>query len=180
MKTTQYSDVAIVEGCLREDRRFQQLLYERFYGSMMTVCMRYTGDREEARDVLHEGFIKVFGNLTKYEQGTNLGAWIRRVVVNTAIDCYRRSSKIPPSVEVNTAIHEADSRDVLAEMSAAEILKLVQSLTPAYRAVFNMYVMDGYSHKEIGEMLGISEGTSKSNLSKARMKLQKMVLDLQR
>lgn len=180
MKTTHYSDDAIVEGCLKDDRRFQQLLYEKFYGSMMTVCMRYAGDREEARDVLHEAFIKVYGNLTKFESGTNLGAWIRRIVVNTAIDAYRRSAKVPPSVEVNTAIHEADSKDIISDMSAAEILKLVQSLTPAYRTVFNMYVMDGYSHKEIGEILGVSEGTSKSNLSKARVKLQKLVLDLRK
>lgn len=165
---------------MKEDRRAQQQLYERYYGGMMTVCLRYASDREEARDILHEGFIKVFGNLPRFERGTNLGAWVRRIIVNTAIDWYRRSAKIPPSVEVDTAIHESDAKDVVSEMGAQEILALVQTLTPAYRTVFNMYVMDGYSHKEIGEILGISEGTSKSNLSKARLRLQQLVINLRK
>lgn len=143
---------------------------------MMGVCLRYTNDREEARDVLHEGFMKVFRNLAKFSRGTNLGAWIRRIMINTAIDHYRKNAKHPNLVEINHAIHETDAHDVVADMSAEEILKLVQKLSPAYRAVFNLYVIEGYSHKEVGEALGISEGTSKSNLAKARGKLQGMVL----
>ena len=179
MKAFDYSEETIIDGCLSEDRKFQKLFYERFYGAMMTVCLRYATDREEARDILHEGFIKLFTNLPKFQRGTNLGGWVRRIMVNTAIDCYRKTAKIPPSMEINTALHESDtSTDILSNISADEILKLVQTLSPAYRTVFNMYVIDGYSHKEIGEMLGVSEGTSKSNLAKARFKLQKMVLDL--
>lgn len=178
MKAFDYPEETLVEGCLREDRVFQKLFYERFYGAMMTVCMRYTNEREDARDVLHEGFIKVFANLKKYERGTNLGAWVRRIIVNTAIDAYRKNAKIPQEVEVNTAIHEADSADILGDISAQEILNLVQKLSPGYRTVFNMYVMDGYSHREIAEILGISEGTSKSNLAKARFKLQNMITSI--
>ncbi|MEO1450746.1 MAG: RNA polymerase sigma factor, partial [Bacteroidota bacterium] len=145
--------------------------------SMMVVCMRYTYDREEARDVLHEAFMKVYRNLHKFEQGTNLGAWIRRIMINTAIDHYRKQAKRPNLVEINHAVHEVDMHDVVADLSAQEILGMVQKLSPAYRMVFNLYVIEGYSHKEVGKMLGISEGTSKSNLAKARAKLQRMILE---
>ncbi len=165
----------IIQGCLEGVRKYQKLLYERYYGSMMVVCMRYTNDREEARDVLHEGFLKVFNYLHKFERGTNLGAWIRRIMVNTSIDHYRKNAKRPSVVEINHAIHEIDSQDVVSDLSAEEILGLVQRLSPAYRTVFNLYAIEGYSHKDVSDMLGISEGTSKSNLAKARAKLQNML-----
>ena len=175
-KQVEYTEDQIVAGCLEGGRKYQKLLYERYYGSMMGVCLRYARDREEARDILHEGFMKVFRNLAKFNEGTNLGAWIRRIMINTAIDHYRKSAKMPNLVEINHAVHEIDVQDVVSEMSAQEILKLVQKLSPAYRTVFNLYVIEGYSHKEVGEKLGISEGTSKSNLAKARAKLQRMIL----
>ncbi|MEM6263689.1 MAG: RNA polymerase sigma factor [Bacteroidota bacterium] len=171
-----YNEDEIVEGCIHNDRQCQKMLYEKYYGSMMAVCLRYTNDREEARDVLHEAFIKIYRNLERFKRGTNLGAWIRRIVINTSIDYYRKNSKRPNLVEINHAVHEADWHDVVSQISAEEILTLVQRLSPAYRTVFNLYVIDGYSHKEVGKMLGISEGTSKSNLAKARAKLQRMVL----
>ncbi|MFK7971007.1 MAG: RNA polymerase sigma factor [Bacteroidia bacterium] len=167
-----FDEAAVVEGCLENNRHHQKLLYEYYYGSMMAVCMRYASDREEARDVLHEGFIKVFKNLNRYQKGTNLGAWIRRIMVNTSIDHYRRQAKKPTIVEINQAIHQADVQDVVAAMGAEEIMGYVQALSPAYRTVFNLYVVEGYSHREVGEKLGISEGTSKSNLAKARAKLK--------
>lgn len=173
----QYGEEEIIQGCLNGGRKYQKMLYERFYGSMMVVCMRYTYDREEARDVLHEAFMKVYRNLHKFEQGTNLGAWIRRIMINTAIDHYRKQAKRPNLVEINHAVHEVDMHDVVADLGAQEILAMVQKLSPAYRMVFNLYVIEGYSHKEVGKMLGISEGTSKSNLAKARAKLQRMILE---
>lgn len=176
MRIADYHEEEIIEGCLKGNRKYQKLLYERYYGSMLVVCMRYTNDREEARDVLHEGFIKIFRNLKKFNRGTNLGAWIRRIMINTAIDHYRKSAKRPNLVEINQAIHETDMHDVVADLGAEEILSMVQKLSPAYRTVFNLYVIEGYSHKEVGKLLGISEGTSKSNLAKARAKLQAMVL----
>jgi RNA polymerase sigma factor (sigma-70 family) len=176
MGTPNYNEAEVVKGCIRQDRHFQKLLYEHYYGSMMAVCLRYANDREEARDVLHEGFMKVFKNINRFKEGTNLGAWIRRIMINTSIDHYRKNAKKPNFVEINHAIHEADVHDVVSEMGAEEILKLVQKLSPAYRTVFNLYVIEGYSHREVGEALGISEGTSKSNLAKARAKLQKMIL----
>lgn len=176
MSTELYNEEEVVQGCIDQDRHYQRLLYEHFYGSMMAVCMRYTSDREEARDVLHEGFMKVYKNLNRFKRGTNLGAWIRRIMINTSIDHYRKHAKQPSFVEINQAVHEADVHDVVAEMSADEILAFVQKLSPAYRTVFNLYVIEGFSHKEIGKTLGISEGTSKSNLAKARAKLQQMIL----
>jgi len=173
MRFIEYTEEEIVEGCLKGSRKFQKVLYEKYYGSMMAVCMRYTQDREEARDVLHEGFMKVYKNLNKYSRGTNLGAWIRRIMVNTAIDHYRKNSKRPNLIEINHAVHEADIQDIV---SAGEILELVQRLSPAYRTVFNLYVIEGYPHNDIAKMLGISEGTSKSNLAKARGRLQQMIL----
>lgn len=177
MKLSDYQEDDIVHGCLNGGRKYQKLLYEKYYGSMMAVCLRYTHDREEARDVLHEGFMKVFTNLHKYSKGTNLGAWIRRIMINTAIDHYRKNAKRPNLVEINQAIHEVDVHDVVSDLSAEEILLMVQRLSPAYRMVFNLYVIEGYSHKEVGIMLGISEGTSKSNLAKARAKLQNMITE---
>lgn len=171
----QREEEELIEGCLNGGRRYQRKLYERYYGAMLAVCMRYTSDREEARDVLHEGFLKVFNNLEKYSRGTNLGAWIRRIMVNTAIDHYRKMAKRPSLVEINQAVHEADLHDVVSDLSAQEILAMVQKLSPAYRMVFNLYVVEGYSHKEVAKALNISEGTSKSNLAKARVKLQQMV-----
>lgn len=175
MRVTDHQEDEIIEGCLNGARKYQRMLYERYYGNMLAVCMRYTNDREEARDVLHEGFIKVFNNLHKYSRGTNLGAWIRRIMVNTAIDHYRKMAKRPSLVEINQAVHEADLHDVVSDLSAQEILQMVQKLSPAYRIVFNLYVVEGYSHKEVAKSLNISEGTSKSNLAKARVKLQQMV-----
>jgi RNA polymerase sigma factor (sigma-70 family) len=172
MPNPRYDEEAVVKGCLKNDRYSQKLLYENYYGSMMAVCMRYTSDREEARDVLHEGFIKVFKNLSRFKEGTNLGAWIRRIMVNTSIDYYRKQAKKPTIVEINHAVHQVDIHDVISSMGAEEILGYVQDLSPAYRTVFNLYVVEGYSHREVGELLGISEGTSKSNLAKARAKLK--------
>jgi RNA polymerase sigma-70 factor (ECF subfamily) len=176
MGTPKYNEQEVVQGCIRQDRTHQKLLYERYYGSMMAVCMRYASDREEARDVLHEGFMKVYKNMSRFKEGTNLGAWIRRIMINTSIDHYRKNAKKPNFVEINHAVHEAASHNVVSDLSKEEILKLVQKLSPAYRTVFNLYVIEGYSHREVGEALGISEGTSKSNLAKARAKLQRMIL----
>jgi len=175
MRPSDYHEDELVVGCLQGARKYQKMLYERFYGGMMAVCMRYTSDKEEARDVLHEGFMKVFKNISRFQRGTNLGAWIRRIMINTSIDHYRKRAKTPNLVEINHAVHETDTHDVVADLSAEEILKMVQKLSPAYRTVFSLYVIEGYSHKEIGKLLGISEGTSKSNLAKARAKLKKMI-----
>lgn len=162
----------LINALLRQERWAQQLLYEQYYGSMMGVCLRYAGSRDEALDLLHEGFIKVFQRIDRYRPGTSLPSWIRTIIVNTCIDYYRKMVR-----RRTEDIHEAtytynDDPDALSQLTEQEILAAVQELSPAYRAVFNLYVVEGYSHKEIGEALQITESTSRSNLVKARMKLQ--------
>jgi len=162
----------LVAALLRQERWAQQQLYEEYYGKMMGICLRYAGSRDEALDLLHEGFIKVFQNASRYKPGTSLTAWIRTIMVNTCIDYYRRNTR-----RRTEDLHEAsqfsnDQPDALSGLTEQEILGAVQQLSPAYRAVFNLYVVEGYSHKEIGDTLQITESTSRSNLVKARTKLQ--------
>ncbi|MEZ4887600.1 MAG: sigma-70 family RNA polymerase sigma factor [Chitinophagales bacterium] len=167
----------LLAGCIRGERIYQKELYQKYYGRMMAVCLRYTNNREEARDILNEGFMKVFKNLAKYEPNHSLEAWIKRIMINTSIDHYRKNKKLRNNVDIEYASTQPaeDNVNIVSQLSAEEILKLVQRLTPAYRTVFNLYVIEGYNHREIGEKLGISEGTSKSNLAKARGKLRAMI-----
>lgn len=170
----------LIQGCVDGDRKCQQKLYEMYYGKMMVVCMRYTHDRDEALDVFQEAFIKVFKNLARYGNKGSFEGWIRRIMVNTAIDHIRKNKKLKEMVQLNEEItsveEEEEAEDLLDKINFQDLLDCVQDLSPAYRSVFNMYVVDGFSHKEIAEELGISEGTSKSNLAKAKMNLKKVML----
>lgn len=154
----------------------QEELYRRFAPKMYAVCLRYANNADDAQDLLQEGFIKVFRNLHRFRAEGSFEGWVRRVFVNTSIEHFRKKSAQLSSVsekEENT-IEDADisALDTLAEK---DIINIVQELSPGYRTVFNLYVVEGYSHKEIGEMLGISEGTSKSQLARAKSILQKKV-----
>lgn len=172
----------LIQGCIDGDRKCQQKLYETFYGKMMVVCLRYAKDHDEALDVFQEAFIKVFKNLSRYGNNGSFEGWIRRIMVNTAIDHIRKNKKLKEMVEINEEItslgeDEDQEDDLLDKISFQDLLNCVQDLSPAYRSVFNMYVVDGFSHKEIAKELGISEGTSKSNLAKAKMNLKKLMLE---
>ncbi len=169
------TEIEFIGACVRHEKWAQRHLYEEFYSPMMSVCLRYAKNEDDALDLLHEGFIKVFRNIGSYEVGTSLPAWIRRIMVNTCIDHYRkvvrrRTEDIEMAYEVSS-----NDIDAVSNCTAREILEAIQTLSPSYRTVFNLYVIDGYSHKEIGEMLGITESTSRSNLVKARSKLQKIL-----
>ena len=171
----------LIKGCIDGDRKCQQKLYEHFYGKMMVVCMRYTKDRDEALDVFQDAFIKVFNNLANYGSNGSFDGWVRRIMVNTAIDHIRKNKKNNEMLSLNEEItgsfeDEEAAEDLLDKVSFEDLLDSVQSLSPAYKSVFNMYVVDGFSHKEISESLGISEGTSKSNLFKAKMNLKKLLV----
>ncbi len=162
---------ALVAG----NREAQKSLYEAYYAPLMTICQRYAGSEDEAMDLLHESFIKIFGKIGRYETGTALLAWMRRITVNTAIDYYRRQVR-RRTEDLDKAYNiSSDAPDVVSQYSAKEILIAVQGLPPTYRTIFNLYVVEGYSHREIGERLGITESTSRSNLVKARGKLQKVL-----
>ncbi|HNL38328.1 MAG TPA: RNA polymerase sigma factor [Saprospiraceae bacterium] len=161
-----------ISALARQERWAQQQLYEQHYSRMMGVCLRYAGSRDEALDLLHEGFIKVFQNIGRYKPGTSLAAWMRTIVVNTCIDYYRKTIRRRTEDLTEARYVQNDVPDVLSNLTEREILDAVQELSPAYRAVFNLYVVEGYSHKEIADALEITESTSRSNLVKARIKLQ--------
>lgn len=160
------------------DRRAQEQLYKQFYGPMASICMRYTRNQHDAIEVLHNGFLKVYKNIQRFDASkASLYTWIRTIVIHTAIDFIRQKSRwyIPQS-EIEKADNTGVEAEAIHRMSSQELLKLVQELPPATQTVFNLYVVEGYTHKEIGELLDISDGTSKWHLSEARRQLQKLVL----
>jgi len=175
----------IIKGCLKNDRASQKALYEQHYSKMLGVCLRYAKDKEEAKDILHEAFLKVFTNLKNFNGTGSFEGWIRRIMVNTSIDHLRKNkqnylivSTVYANEKASGMAEEVDEDDLLLNIDKEEILKAVQELTPAYRTVFNLYVIEEYTHKQIAEMLEISEGTSKSNLSKAKFNLKKNLMHL--
>lgn len=171
----QLDEPQLLAALRRGERWAQQALYEAYYSPLMAVCLRYVGNEDEAMDLLHESFIKVFNKINRYQEGTSLLAWMRRIAVNTAIDYYRKSVR-RRTEDLDHAYHlSSTDPDVISQFSAQEILTAVQGLTPTYRAIFNLYVIEGYSHREIAERLEITESTSRSNLVKARAKLQKIL-----
>ena len=153
----------------------QYELYERFAPKMYGVCLRYASSNEEAEDILQEGFIKVFKKIGSYRSEGSFEGWMRRIFVNTAIEHFRRKTYTQPITEAEESTVEGKYLSVLDALAEKDIVQLVQQLSPGYRTVFNMYVIEGYSHKQIAEELGISEGTSKSQLSRAKQILQELV-----
>ncbi len=172
------SESDLIRGCIEGDRQMQEELYNRFSGKMYAVCLRYANNSEDAQDLLQEGFIKVYRNLHRFRAEGSFEGWIRRVFVNSSIEHYRKKSlqlsRVSDKEEGTIEDTDTSALDSLAEK---DIIKLIQDLSPGYKTVFNLYAIEGYSHKEIGEMLGISEGTSKSQLARARSILQKKVAD---
>ncbi len=169
------SDSDLIAGCINEDRKMQYELYQRYASKMFGVCLRYTGNPEEAEDVLQESFIKVFKKVGSFRSEGSFEGWVRRIFVNTAIEHFRRKNYMQPVTEKEENSVEGKYISVLDKLAEKDIISLVQKLSPGYRTVFNMYVVEGYTHKQIAEMLGISEGTSKSQLSRAKIILQEMV-----
>ncbi|MEO5564903.1 MAG: sigma-70 family RNA polymerase sigma factor [Chitinophagaceae bacterium] len=164
----------LIKGCIAGDRAFQTKLYELFAPKMLGVCLRYAKNREEAEEILHEGFLRVFTYIGKFKGSGSFEGWIRKIMVNCALFRYRNKSHLQPVIRLDTLGYDAASEtDIVSMLNAKELLSLIQTLPSAYRLVFNLYVFEGYKHREIAEVLGISEGTSKSNLSDARTFLQK-------
>ena len=167
----------IINGCLKCSRRDQELLYRRYAARLYAVCLQYSGNDEEARDILQEGFIKIYENLVHYKYEGSFDGWVRRIMVNTALEKYRsrhnlyRVDDIDQIPEQNA---EPDNEDY-AGLEARDLMEIIRELPPRYRIVFNLFAIEGYSHKEISDMMSISEGTSKSNLSRARVILQRRV-----
>ncbi len=172
-----FTETEIIEGCKKGLSRYQEALYNRYAAKMMSICIRYSKDVAEAEDNLQEAFMRVFSKIHQYNGGS-FAAWVRQVFVSVCINAYRKNKKY----QRNQPIHEVfdqenDDPDVFSQLSAEEIHQKIQQLPQGYRLVFCLYAIEGYSHREIGEKLGVSEGTSKSQLSKARAILKRMILE---
>ena len=180
-----HEEAQLVDGCKSESRTAQEKVFNAMYRRLLGVCLRYADDDDEAKDILQNGFIKVFKSVENYKGDGSFEGWVKRIVINTAIDNYRRK-KVKPIVvdsELTERLgsnmeEEVEDDSIYQQIPIKAVLDSVQELSPAYRTVFNLYVLEGYNHNEIAEMLTISVGTSKSNLSKARLNLRKMLKPL--
>ncbi len=170
------SDEMLVSGCLKGESSSQKSLYEKYKVQLFRVCLRYAKDRAEAEDMLQDGFIKIFTDLHQFTFQGPLGAWMRRVVVNIALQLIRKNKRFQMNEDIESIADEYQTdASVFSQMNVKALTKLIQTLPDGYRIVFNMYVVEGYSHKEIAEQLNIKVNTSKSQLSKAKATLRKML-----
>ncbi len=173
-------ELQLIEGCKRQDRKSQQLVYEKYARVIYGICLRYAYDKEAAQDLLQDGFIKVFLNINSFENKGSFEGWLKRIFINLALENIRKekTKKIYNDEDIENIsdidiIDESDSN--IDSITEDELLKMVQELPQGYRSVFNMYAIEDYSHKEISEMLGIAEGTSRSQYIRARALLQEKV-----
>lgn len=168
---------ALIQDCIDGDRHSQNKLYEQYAPKMFAVCMRYSKSREEAEDILQDGFVQVFRSLHSFKFAGSFEGWIRKIMVYTAIANYKAKLKMHAVINIEEMENVAmiNNEDIIGQLGKKELLKMVQSLPPAYRMVFNLYVFEGLKHREIAGQLGISEGTSKSNFFDAKAILQKAV-----
>jgi len=167
----------LIKGCVEQDRKAQKMLYKAFYGFSMGICLRYASNRDEAAEVMNQGFFKVFTHIQKFDSSRPFKAWLGKIMINTSIDFYRANLKMAYTEDIEAAENLGHSDGADKNLHYNDLLALVQKLPPGYRTVFNLFAIEGYSHEEIGEMLSINAGTSKSNLHKARHKLKQMILN---
>lgn len=177
-KSSSFSDTdltGVIRACRTNDPRAQRTLFKQFFGYAKSICLRYTSSLEEAEDVLNEGFLKVFQHLDSYNENLPFKAWLRTIMVNTAISHYRRNNRFEQHSSLESGEQVSVDADVVDQIAAEEILALVQQLTPTHRTVFLMHVVDGYSLHEIAELLSHNEATVRSNFARARAKLQQLI-----
>ena len=173
-----------IEGCKHNKRIYQNKIYVAFYDYAMSICFKYSNDKEDAVEIINDGFLKIFREIYNYKPlsediAFGFTSWLRRIMINTAIDHYRKNKNNAIFKDLNdeqTNVTAGEEKDILANISYNELIKIVQELSPAYRIVFNLYAIEGMTHKEVGQHLNISEGTSKSNFAKARAFLQNKLL----
>ncbi len=173
-------DKELIKGCIKGDRASQNRLYKKYARIMLLVCYRYSKDKEDAKDTLSEGFMKVFENIKAFNHTGSFEGWMKRIMINTALDKFKKKSNLFKVVSFDDvkSLSTISDTDILGELNTKELISLIQKLPPAYQLVFNLYVFEGLKHKEIAEKLNVSEGTSKSNLSDARKWLKKGIEDL--
>jgi RNA polymerase sigma-70 factor (ECF subfamily) len=183
----------LLNKCGKGDLKSQNFLYKHFYGMIMSICLRYAKDEDEAKDLLQETYIKIFNNIGKYTSNGSFEAWIKRITINNAIDNYRKKKKEIAVFESENMVdvlghtkeefyidenNENENEDSIYDhIEMKDVMEAVQYLSPAYKTVFNLYVVDDYSHQQIADELNINIGTSKSNFAKAKMKLKKILLE---
>lgn len=167
----------LLTGCLNNDRRSQGALYERFYSYALSVALPYCAHEEEAREVVNDAFLKVFTGIGRYDPAFAFATWLRTIVVRTAINRYKSRQNELVIYDLTEGLDIPMEDDFLSKMAVEDLLRLVQKLPPAYRMTLNLFALEGFSHAEISEMLGISVGASKSNLSRAKAKLKQMLTD---
>jgi RNA polymerase sigma-70 factor (ECF subfamily) len=165
----------LIDGCKKQDRQSQKLLYQQLYGYAMKICLRYANNPYEASEILNEGFFKAFTKIEKYDDTWPFRAWLGKIMQHASIDYYRANLRWANMENLEKADSPVNESVVEHKLEYEDLLAVVQQLPPAYRTVFNLYAIDGYSHEEIAQMIGISAGTSRSNLHKARQKLQQML-----
>lgn len=172
------TDEDLVKECVSGNAIAQKKFYDLFARKMMGVCLRYSKDYEEAQDILQDGFVKIFNKLPAFESKGSLEGWVRRIMVNTALDAYRKAKKHQNNVDVDSVSYLLDSNDFTIEsINADDLLKIIHSIPEGYRVVFNLFAIEGYSHKEIAERLGVTESTSKSQFSRAKKMLRKILIE---
>ena len=170
------SEDKLISGCQKEKREYQQALYDRFSGGMYLVALRYSKMQQEAEDILQEAFIKVFKNIKDFRQDSSLAYWIKRIVVNTALNYQRSKLYLYPMVDVEELNHWKDKESILSNISHQELLALIQELPGGCQVIFNLFAIEGFKHHEIAKELGISEGTSKSQYSRAKSILVEKII----
>jgi RNA polymerase sigma-70 factor (ECF subfamily) len=166
----------LVKGCIEGERKAQKALYDRYSRQMMSLCLRYVKDTETARDLLQEGFLLVFSNIDKFKEEGMLDAWIRKIFVNCALNYLRKYDILKDAADMDDkTVSEMADESTVSQITAAELMDCVKSLPEGFRTVFNMFAIEGYSHREIGEMTGITESTSRSQYMRARQRLREMI-----
>lgn len=162
-------DDTLVKECVKGNPKAQRMLFDKFSSKMMTVCLRYTKDTSEAEDALQDGFIKIFNKLPEFKMEGSLEGWIRRIMVNTSLDALRKAKRFQTDANLEEVDYKVSNFELASDqLQAADLLKIINEMPDGYKVVFNLFAIEGYGHKEIGELLGISENTSKSQYSRAR------------
>lgn len=173
------SESDIIEGCILGNPRMQRMLYEKFSPKMYALCIRYAGNTDDAQDILQDGFVKVFGNIARFKGTGSFEGWIRRIIVNTAIEHFRKKNTLQVIDEHTENQLADDHANIFNLLEAKELLEIIKSMPAGYRTVFNLYAVEGYTHKEIATMMNLTEGTSKSQYARAKNWLQERIKKLQ-
>jgi RNA polymerase sigma factor (sigma-70 family) len=171
-----YTIEELIERCKANERKAQEMLYKQFASKMLGVCMRYAADKMEAEDMLQNGFIRVFQKLADFRGEGSFEGWIRRIMVHSSIEYYRKHHKMLQVADLDEHNEPSVNATAMANLGAKDLMALIQRLSPGYRMVFNLYAIEGYSHREIGEIMGMTEGASKSQLSRARAILKEQIV----